>query len=276
MKYKIVADSSCDIHEFSGVSFASVPLKINTEDKEYVDDPSLNVTEMIDELLKYKGKSSTSCPNVAEWEEAFSDADCIFAFTITSGLSGSYNAAENAKEICTENDPKKKIYVFNSLTAGPENLLLIEKTRELINNGEDFDTICDEVNKYSQNTRLLFSLESLHNFAQNGRVSKIAAAAAGLLGIRVLGTASDVGTLELISKNRGAAKAEAAFVERMKSDGYRGGRVNIGHCLNLAGAEHLRDTLLAEFPDADISVYQMKGLCCYYAEKGGILAGFEV
>jgi fatty acid-binding protein DegV len=43
MKFKVVTDSSSDIHELLGVDFESSPLKIITDDKEYIDDKNLDV-----------------------------------------------------------------------------------------------------------------------------------------------------------------------------------------------------------------------------------------
>ena len=75
MKIKIVADSSSDLYEFEGIDYESVPLKIVTDNKEYVDDKSLDIPEMIKELKAYKGKSGTACPGQGEWLKAFGDAD---------------------------------------------------------------------------------------------------------------------------------------------------------------------------------------------------------
>ena len=55
----------------------------------------------------------------------------------------------------------------------------------------------------------------------------------GLLGIRMVGIASDVGTLQLMSKNRGDKRGLKAMVEDMEKLGYRGGEVRIHHCSNL-------------------------------------------
>ena len=49
---------------------------------------------------------------------------------------------------------------------------------------------------------LIFVLQSLKNFANNGRVSPAVAKIAGIMGICIIGKASDVGTLEPIHKCR--------------------------------------------------------------------------
>ena len=98
MNYKIVADSSSNVFGLSGVDYAHVPLKILNQGVEYVDVPGLDVFGMLDAMKASREGSSTSCPNVYEWKEAFGDAEAVFAVTITSNLSGSYAAARTAAE----------------------------------------------------------------------------------------------------------------------------------------------------------------------------------
>ena len=72
MIYKIVADSSCDFYTMEGVDFASAALTIITDERQFRDDPNLDLDEMLDYLSAYKGRSGTSCPNVGDWLEASS------------------------------------------------------------------------------------------------------------------------------------------------------------------------------------------------------------
>lgn len=202
-KIKIVTDSSSDVLSLENIDFASAPLKIIAEQNEFTDDKNLDVSQMVEFLSKYKGKSSTSCPNPQDWLLAFGDADEIFCITITATLSGSYNAALSAKQIYEEKYPDRKVFVLNSLSTGPEMKLLIEKIREHASLNTPYEKICDEITEYSKNTHLLFMLECMKNLANNGRVSHLVAKAAGLLGIRVIGKASAVGDLETLDKCRG-------------------------------------------------------------------------
>lgn len=272
---KIVADSSADTLTLTGVDFASAPLTIVTDGREYVDDAALNVAEMTENLLKYNGRSSTACPGVGDWLAAFGEAEEVFCVTITSNLSGSHNAAVIAAREYEEKHPDRRVFVLDSLSTGPEMRLLLERIREGVAAKRDFEVICEDVSTYSAKTGLLFVLESMKNLANNGRVSRLAAAAAGLLGIRAVGKASDVGTLEMLEKCRGAKKAQAAVVQNMEDLGYAGGTVRISHVGNEEAAQSLQDALTEAYPDAEIEVYSAGGLCSFYAEKGGLLIGFE-
>ena len=273
---KIVADSSANLQNLQKTSFSTAPLKIITDQREFIDDLNLNVDEMVAFFDGYSGKSKTSCPNPEDWLAAFGDADNVFCVTITSGLSGSYNSACIAKELYEAQNEHKRVFVIDSLSAGPELVLLIEKLEELIEEKRSFDEICEAISIYQQNTRLLFMLESLKNFAANGRVSMAVAKIVGVLGIRVVGTASSRGTLQPLDKIRGEEKSLKKILAHMKSSGFSGGKVRIAHCGNRSAADKLYQIIMAQFPETDVQIESCLGLCSYYAEKGGLLVGYEI
>ncbi len=273
--FKIVADSSADITSLPGIEFRSVPLKIITAEREFCDDASLDVAEMVRFLYSYKGKSSTSCPNPEDWIEAFGDAENIFCITITSTLSGCHNSALIAKEIYEEKYPDRHVFVLDSLSTGPEMKLIVERAVELAKNGKSFEEICADAAKYSKSTALFFLLKSMKNLANNGRVGRFSAKAAGILGIRALGMASEKGDLASLDKCRGQSATFKTILTRMKEHGYRGGRVRLSHCLNEDEAHLLKEVITGEFPSAEIEIYPARGLCSFYAENEGLLIGFE-
>ena len=275
MNYKIVADSSADMLALAQVPFASVPLKITVGEETYVDDEALKVSEMVEVLDHFKGASRTACPSPEEFLEAFGAAERVFCITITSNLSGCCNAAKIAAREYEELHPERKVFVVDSLSTGPEMQLIVEKIQEWIVDGKSYEMICVEIMAYLSKTRLMFVLQSIKNLANNGRVSPALAKLVGLLGIRIVGKASDQGTLQQLSKNRGDKKALAEVLAYMKELGYQGGRVLIHHCENLPCAENLKKALEALYPKAQIIIGAARGLCSFYAEKGGLLIGFE-
>lgn len=141
-------------------------------------------------------------------------------------------------------------------------------------NDLDYNTVCKELKKYKEEKcSLVFSLESLKNLANNGRVSHAIAAICSIAGIRVVGDVQD--GLHPTDKCRGEKKAISTLIKNMNAKGYAGGKVVIDHCFNLTAAETLKNALFAEFKNANIRIYETKGLCSFYAEKGGLMIGFE-
>ena len=274
MKFKIVSDSSSNVISMDNPNYISVPMKVRAG-KEYIDDARLDLAAMVEDLKNYKGKSGSSCPSVGEWLDAFGDADAVFCTTMSKGLSGSYNSAEQAVAAFVEENPGKKGYVFNTLSAGPQQAFLNEKLLELVAEGLEFDAIVEKAQAYYDNTHILFCLESMMNLARNGRVPMAVAKIAGLLGIRVCGDVQS-GQITPVHKPRGAKKATETLVEMMKERGfYDGARLRIAHCFGEIPAQALADAILAEFPNARVSLEPTTALCSFYAEAGGLMIGFE-
>lgn len=277
MKVKIVTDSASNMFSLDGVDFESVPLKIVTAEKEYVDTADLDVAGMVAELGTYKGRSSTACPGVGDWLSAFEGYDEIYCVTIISTLSGSYNAAMTAKQQYEEEHPGAKVFVLDSYSAGAEMKLHLEKLRDLVLAGKDFDTICGEIRAYKEkHTSLIFSLESLHNLANNGRVHPAVAKIASIVGLRMVGDVSPEGQLHPTDKCRGEKKTLMGIYKNMHRLGYRGGKLLIDHCFGEHTAAALKDMVLADFPAAKVIIAKTGALCSFYAEKGGLMIGFEV
>ena len=275
MKYKIVADSTANLLELEKIPFQSVPIKIFTSEREFLDNEDVDIKEMVDYLTTYKGKSGTACPSPDEYLEAYGEAEYIFCITITSTLSGSYNSARLAKEDYESANPGRKVFVVDSLSTGPEMELIIEKIIECIEQDIPFDEICNIITEYKKTTHLLFALETLANLANNGRVSYSVAKVAGLLGIRIIGKASNEGTLEIVTKARGEKKAVEGLFNNIENAGYNGGKVIITHWENEKNSMELKNLILSKYPDANVVVKLNRALCAFYAEKKGIIVGFE-
>ena len=272
---RIIVDSSADLWELADFPVVSVPLKIHTAVAEYVDNAELDVSKMMRELAQYRGKSTSACPSMGDFLNAFGDAKYVFCITITAKLSGSFNVATSAARAYEEEHPDRRVCVIDSRNTGPGMKLLAERIAALLREGADFDTVCQEVNAYRDETELLFLLESLTNLANNGRVSRPVAMLAGLLGIRMLGRAVE-GEIKPIAKPRGEKRSLEELYREMRALGYKGGKLRISHCENHPLAEKLSGLVRADFPEASIELYPARALCSFYAERGGIIVGFEI
>ena len=275
MKRKIVLDSSSNLWQLPGVDYACVPLKIITDEQEYVDDPGTDAFAMAHSLRTYKGKSSTSCPNVVEFRAADAGADEVWGVTITGTLSGGNNAARRAAEEDQDENPGAKVFVLDSLSTGPEMCLLAGRLAALAPTEATFEETCDAVTAYAGHTHLLFSLASLNNLARNGRVTLPAAVVARALGIRVLGQASPQGELDIRCKTRGEHGVLERMILEMRDRGFANGKVQIAHCDNEKAARRLKLMIEAIWPKSAVEIVECGALCSFYAELGGLLVGYE-
>ena len=275
MRYQIVSDSSSNIFAVEGVCYTTVPMKIIAGDREYVDNEALDVRGMVNDLKAYKGKSGSSCANAQEWLDAFGDADMVFGVTISRNLSGSFNAAEAAAREYAEEHPDRKIHIFDTLSAGPEQAMVIEKIAGLVQAGKSFEEIVSEVREYQNHTHILFCLECMNNLARNGRVNPAVAKIASVLGIRACGDAHN-GQIIPTQKPRGQKKATEVLAQMIRDRGFHNGSwLRIAHCFGENQARLLMDTLRRDFPDARYTLEPTGALCSFYAEEGGLMIAME-
>ena len=280
MTWKIVADSGCDYRQLANpaidTEFISVPLKIQVANQVFVDDANLDIDQMMETMYATSEASKSACPSPDDYLKAFEGAKHIFVVTITGTLSGSQNSAQLAKNLYLEEHPDAHIHVIDSLSAGGEVDLLVEKLNELIDQGLSFDEVVQAITDYQTKTKLLFVLAKVDNLVKNGRLSKLIGAVVGLLNIRMVGEASATGTLELLQKARGPKKSLQAAFEELLKGGYAGGRIVMAHRSNEKFCQQLSELVREKYPQAAISIVPTSGLCSFYAEDGGLLMGYEI
>ena len=280
MTWKIVADSGCDYREITDLAnqtrFESVPLTIQIDHEIFVDNAQLDIDGMMEKMYATSSASKSACPSPDDYLRSFEGAENIFVVTITGSLSGSHNSAQLAKKLFLEENPTANIHVIDSLSAGGDVDLIVRKLNDLIKEGLSFEQVVEAITHYQANTKLLFVLAKVDNLVKNGRLSKLIGAVVGLLNIRMVGEASDTGTLELLQKARGAKKALTAAVDEVLKAGYKGGRIIIAHRNNEKFCQQFSEVIKEKFPAADISFLPTSGLCSFYAEEDGLLMGYEI
>lgn len=279
MTWGMVSDSSCDLSSQAfqgmGLHFAVVPLKINVGGTEYVDDDSLDVNEMLAQMKRYSGPSSTACPAPESWAQEFRRSDCTLAVTMTSALSGTYNSAVTAKNMVLEEYPGKKIHIIDSRSTAGGLVLILRKAAALIQSGCSFDEIVEQTEDYADGLSLLFALGSYDNLIKTGRMSRVAGILATTLHIRAVASNTAEGTIQIMQKPRGEERAIRAIAELMQSrKDLKGQPVVVSHCNNPNGAHRLKEMIAHTSLTSNISIQQTRGLTSFYTGDGGLLAAF--
>ncbi|MBM6973850.1 MULTISPECIES: DegV family protein [Lactobacillus] len=272
---KLIIDSSSNMKSDPDHNVEVVPLTISFGGKDYIDDQNLNIREFLNDMNQNQIAGKTTCPSIQAWLNALEGTEKAIIITMTSGMSGTFSSALQAKTMYEEKHPTSQIIVVDSRSAGPELTIVLHGIEKMIQGDIRFVDLEEVIAKFRMRTHLLFILQSLHNLSLNGRVSPVVAKVAGLLKINLIGTASKEGKLEPLTKARGMKKAMRELLKYMKDDNYHGGEVIIDHCENEKDAEIIKDKILAEYPDAQVTIRPMRGLCSFYAEEGGIMVGFH-
>lgn len=272
---KLIIDSSSNMKSDPDHNVEVVPLTISFGGKDYIDDQNLNIREFLNDMNQNQIAGKTTCPSIQAWLNALEGTEKAIIITMTSGMSGTFFSALQAKTMYEEKHPLSKIIVVDSRSAGPELTIVVHGIEQMLKGNMRFVDLEEAIADFRMHTHLLFVLQSLHNLSLNGRVAPAAAKIAGLLKINLIGTASKEGKLESLTKARGMKKALREVFKYMQEDNYHGGEVIIDHCENEKDATTLKEKILAEYPDAKVEIRPMRGLCSFYAEEGGLMIGFH-
>lgn len=245
-------------------------------EREFIDDLSLDVHELNCAVQAETNASSSACPSVGEWAELFKLADKTICMPISEGVSGSYNAAATARDMVLAEEPDRQIHLVNSRAAGGKmDLIFLLFDRYLASNPDvSFEDACAYFDSLEQNSKILFSLCNYENLAKAGRIPKAAGVIANKLNIRILGTASEAGKIELVGHTRGEKKMLNKIIDTMEAEGFTGGEVVIDHVENEAGAQALTDRIVEHWPGSKTIIMPCNGLDSYYAEMHGLIIGY--
>jgi len=277
LKYKIIADSSCDVTDEikNNTGVELVPLTLRLDDKEYLDDHTLDLKGYLKAMKASKSAPKTSCPSIQDFLDRFKDSDNIFVVTISSKLSGTYNSAMQAKAIINEEFQDKFIHVFDSMSAAIGETLVHLKLHEAIMDNLKNNEVIDKVNGFIKEMKTFFLLENLDNLAKSGRMNPIVAKAANMLSIKPI-MGSHEGTIRLVDKVRGYERAFQRLVDVIGEEGsnLENKVLGIAHCNCFQRALKFKEKVMEKYRFKDIIVVEMAGLSSTYANEGGLVIAF--
>lgn len=201
------------------------------------------------------------------------DAEHVYAVTLSSNLSGSYNSAVLGRNLLLENKPEKKIHVFDSCSASVGETLIALKIEECEQAGMEFEETVETVNKYIESQKTYFVLENLETLRKNGRLSNLKAFVASALKIKPVMGSTPEGTIAQLDQARGINKALVKMVDYVAKGAVdsKNKVLGITHCNCPARAEIVKDAILKRIPVKDVVLLDTAGVSTMYANDGGVI-----
>lgn len=276
MKYKIVIDSCGELLDKwkTDEKFESVPLTLTVGNEDIVDDESFNQAEFLEKVAKCPECPKSSCPSPEKYRQAFDcDAEHVYAVTLSANLSGSYNSAILGRNLLLEDNPEKKVHVFNSCSASAGETLIAMKIEECEEAGMDFEQTVKTVEEYIQSQNIYFVLENLETLRKNGRLSNIKAFVASALKIKPVMNGTSEGTIAQLDQARGINKALIKMVDYVVENAKDSENkvLAITHCNCASRAEIVKEEILKRIEVKDVVVLDTAGVSSMYANDGGII-----
>lgn len=245
-RYIISCCSTADLSEehFIKRNIKYVCFHFELNGKEYKDDlgKSIPFSEFY-KMLKMGADGKTSHVSIGEFEEYFEkflkDGFDIFHISTSSGLSGSFNAAQIAKKSLIEKYPDRKIYIVDSLAASSGFGLLVDKAADLRDSGMDIDQLYNWIEENKLRVHHWFSSSDLSFFVKGGRLSKISGTIGKILNICPVMNVDKFGKLVPRFKPRGKEKAFQKMLEQMEI--YADGRLGYNSKCYISNSNCLND-----------------------------------
>lgn len=276
MSYKIAIDSCGELlNEWKDDErIESVPLTLMVGGESIIDDETFDQKDFLKKVAACLECPKSACPSPERYMKAYEcEADHIYAVTLSSELSGSYNSAVLGKSLFLEDNPGKKIHVFNSKSASGGESLIAMKIVECEEKGLSFEEVIETVDKYIEEMSTFFVLENLETLRKNGRLSRVKALVASALKIKPVMGSTPEGSISQFDQARGMNKAIVKMVELVGEKGINIHEkiVAITYCNCPERAKMLEEAIRERLNPAKIVVMDTAGVSSMYANDGGVI-----
>ena len=209
--------------------------------------------------LRKGAETSTAQVNIAEYLAYFgsflSQGLDIVHICLSSGISGTYNAAKNAANIAAEQYPDRKVWVVDSLCASSGFGLLMDTLAAKRDEGLSAQELAAWAEANKRKLQHWFFSTDLSYYVKGGRISRTAGIFGGVFHICPLLHVDDGGHLKPQSKVRGKERVIREIVKRMQKHARDGANYN-GKCFLcqadcMEDAQAVADLVSAAFPKLD-------------------------
>jgi DegV family protein with EDD domain len=252
---RIVTDSAADLDaaEAKELGVEVVPLSIRFGSVEYTDGVDLSVEQFYDKLESSDDLPETAAPSPGAFEAAFrrqadAGADAVVCINLSSGLSATMQAAQNAAKVL-EGSIDVRVVDSRSITSG----LATQVRRAALTaaDGADADAVESMVRDLSARTHVIGALDTLDNLRKGGRIGGAQALLGSLLAIKPL---LDISTGEVEEAGRARTRRKALQVLRDKVFACPAvEELTITHGM-AADVDEMRDLLSPRYPAEQIRV----------------------
>ena len=236
-----------------------VPIQVVFGDKVYRDGVDITPREFYAMLRKAEKLPTTASAIPGAVLEAYQKAsqrsDSILCVTISSKLSGMFEAAQLAKEMAKEELPDVTIELLDSEIAAAAQGLIVLEAAKAAASGKSLSEVVETAKNVRQRVHLLIMLDTLYYLAKGGHVPKVAALAGSIIKIKPLLTFKE-GEAEPIANPRTNSKAIERILQLMEQWMVKGEPLHVAvtHADVEDEAIKLRDRIASQYDCADLFI----------------------
>lgn len=221
MSVRIMADSTSDIgpERAKAWGVTLIPLKVLFGEEEFLDGVDMQLEEFYQRLVSSEKLPTTSQPDpeafLTVFQEAKEAGDDVVVVTISSNLSGTFQSATIAKEMCEYDN----IYIVDSMQVTCTMLMMVRRGLKLAEEGKSGREIYEILEAEKSHYCIYAAIGDLTYLEKGGRLSKVGAAAGSMLNLKPVITIANTGVVKLAGMARGQHGAYAKMLKLIESDG---------------------------------------------------------
>lgn len=262
MSFVVFADGTANLpkHLLDGISLIPLDYTLDDHSLTYWGDIDSFDAHSFYNALRNGSIVRTTLINIHQFLTSFtpvlkSGLDVIY-ISMSSGISGTFNAARNAAQELMEQYKNRFIHVVDSLGCGFGNGILALRAAKLSKQGVEAQEAAKELDAQVPHTCQYFTVDDLNFLKKTGRVSGITAKIATVLDIKPILFGDKDGHIISCSKVRGRKQSIAALAKKYDEKRIRGGaqEVFISHGDCLQDAEALSVLVREITPDVPVTI----------------------
>lgn len=217
---KIITDSTSDISQIQAkeLGITVLPLRVIFKDGEYEDGIDLQIDEFYNKLVSSDTLPSTSQLTPEQFMPLFEDAknsnDTIIVITLSAHLSGTYQSAAIAKDMCEYDN----IHIIDSLSVTLGLQILVRQAIDMVNKGYSAEEIVEILEKDKNRIHVFALVETLEYLKKGGRLSSVSAIAGTILNIKPIVEVKN-GKVDVAGKARGLTGAFGKMIKLIEQYG---------------------------------------------------------
>ncbi|MDF2906023.1 MAG: hypothetical protein K0R34_1344 [Herbinix sp.] len=218
MALKIITDSASDISRevMDLFHLHVIPTPVVIDEKDYFDGKTIMPEEFYDILRSGKDIKTyhiNSQMFFDNFEPYAKNGDEVIYICFSTGIAGTYNAANIAKTELLEQYPGFDLTIIDSKCASLGFGIATYYALLMQKNGASKQEIIDGIEWHCEHMEQVFTVSTLEYLLKGGRLSRTSAIAGGLLDIKPIIHVNDIGALESIEKVRGRQKSLKRLIE---------------------------------------------------------------
>lgn len=255
MAFCIITDSASDIPQsvIREYGLHVIPTPVTIDEKDYFDGETIFPDEFY--RIQKENKSDIKTYHISQYmfEQHFEPfakrGDEVLYICFSTGIAGTFQAANLAKEEILERYPDFKMTIIDSKCASLGFGLVVYKLLQMQKNGAPKELIIEAAEFFCAHMEHAVTVATLDYLARGGRLSRSSAMIGSVLDIKPIIMVTEEGKLEACEKVRGMKKAIARCLEIVREHGAQLERQTVGvvYGADIAITETIDRVLLDEF-----------------------------